>query len=93
VPTYRVLLNGENFRFEQGGKRIGFYTTRFVQASSPEEAELAAVQELRNEPKLANAVKDPAAPAMLYAEEIVEVEPDSVPETELGLAFYDSESS
>lgn len=43
---YRALINGENFLVNFGGKKtlLGFYCTRYVQAKDPEEAELAAVQ-------------------------------------------------
>ena len=45
MKTFRVFLRGENFilTFDGQQTRLGFYTTRFVQANNPEGAELIAV--------------------------------------------------
>lgn len=40
------MLRGENFKIksEDGVENFGFFTTRFVKAKTPEEAELAAME-------------------------------------------------
>ncbi|HEX8198224.1 MAG TPA: hypothetical protein VF571_18665 [Pyrinomonadaceae bacterium] len=55
---YRVFLNGQNFLINFDGeiKKVGFYTTRFVEADSMEKAEESAVEVLRNDDFLASAV-------------------------------------
>ena len=88
---YRVLINGENFLFEVDGKlqKTGFYTTRFVEARNPEEAEEIAIALIKEDPKLSGIVLNEGSdPAMLYAEEIEEVRKL---EQQLGYAFYSEE--
>ncbi len=52
-------------------KRMGFYTTRFVEADTPEEAESQAVQLVREDSKLREAVhNEKSDPPMIYLEEI-----------------------
>lgn len=50
MNKYRVLLNGRNFLLEMGDRVAshGLYTTRFVEANTPDEAELKAVNSIRN---------------------------------------------
>jgi len=58
VAHYRVFLRGENFLMEVNGKatRIGFFTTRFVQANNRDGAELLAVDLIRSDKWLKGAV-------------------------------------
>ena len=51
---YRVLLRGENFEITFEGKiqNVGFYTTRYVKATSIEQAELKAVELIQCDPEL-----------------------------------------
>ncbi len=51
---YGVRLQGENYElnFEGEVELLGFVTTIFVKASSPEEAELRAVELVRNDKRL-----------------------------------------
>ena len=56
-------------------KIMGFYTTRFVEAETPEKAEDLAVQQVRGDDKLRKTViNDKSDPPMIYAEEIVMLE-------------------
>lgn len=56
-------------------KLVGFYTTRFVEAETPEKAEDLAVQLIRGDAKLHEAVvNDKSDPPMIYAEEVVLLE-------------------
>jgi hypothetical protein len=52
VVTYRVFLRGANFLMDVDGKptRIGFFTTRFVQANNRDGAELLGVDHGRRTP-------------------------------------------
>lgn len=91
MPAFRVLLRGESFRmlFDGEPQRVGFYTTRFVEASDPEEAENRAVQLLREDEWLRGAVlNERNDPPMLYAEEI---EPVSRLEKASGYVFFDDD--
>jgi hypothetical protein len=51
---YGVMLRGENFEIksESGVENLGFFTTRFVKARTPEEAELVAVDMIRKDKSL-----------------------------------------
>lgn len=100
MKKFRVLLRGENFLLNSEGvvKRFGFYTTAFVVSPNGDEAEKMAVELIRKDQRLQEAVlNDKSDPPMLFAEEIEEV--DSFGEFEdkknrsLGFAFYDDESS
>jgi hypothetical protein len=76
MKKYRVLINGRNFILDMEGdtRPAGFYTTRFVEAANPEDAELAAVDAVRQDEDLRARVRNPPDdPPMLYAEEIEEV--------------------
>lgn len=78
MARYRVLLHGVNFLLELEGerRRFGFYTTRVVRASGPEEAEAKAVELIRGDEQLAgNVLNETDDPPMLYAEEIVKLGP------------------
>lgn len=48
------MLRGENFEIkaEAGVENIGFFTTRFVKAKTPEEAELVAMEMVRTDKSL-----------------------------------------
>ena len=58
MPKYRILLNGRNFwmNLENTFGRFGFYTWRYVEAPTPEEAERLAVDVVRGEETLRSAV-------------------------------------
>jgi hypothetical protein len=45
MKKFKVKLHGKNFFLNLDGepKKLGFYTTRFVKAANPEEAEKIAV--------------------------------------------------
>jgi len=69
---------------------MGFYTTRFVLAENPEEAENTAVSGLKNSEKLKDVVlnnSDHKSP-VVYLEEIYEIQKEEM-ESEQGLAWYE----
>ncbi len=76
MPWFRCLIEGENFPGSMIGKTepVGFYTTRWVSASSPEEAEIVALEALRAEPNFQVDDAEKTKDAKIYFEEIVEVD-------------------
>jgi len=95
VPHYRVKLAGENFRLTLEGKamKVGFLTTRVVEAQDKAQAELSAVQLIRDDQKLAGALNERADPPMIYCEGIEEIEPfDPASVVQLGFTFYPEEA-
>jgi len=73
VNKYLVFVLGENFLldFEQGPRRVGFYTTRYVEARDEEQAEQEAVRLIREDEHLrALMLNGPDDSPMLYAERI-----------------------
>ena len=63
MPKFKVFVNGRNYWVNLDGerRRFGFYTTRFVEAASPEEAEERAVQLLREDAELTAAILNDAS--------------------------------
>lgn len=91
MPHYRVLVRGRNFwlRHDTGPECVGFYTTRFVQAASEIEAESAAVELIKQDPKLGRSVlNERADPPIMFVEDVDEVEVEDVPHVTPGFAFY-----
>ena len=90
VAHFCVDLRGENFWMAVDGvpTRLGFYTTRFVQAEGTAEAERVAVDLIRGDTGLAS-LNDRADPPMVFAEEIEEVGPSDVPSVCPGYGFFD----
>jgi hypothetical protein len=83
MSKYRVLLNGENFLLNFDGQlqKLGFYVTRVVVAQNPDEAELAAVNLVREDSQLKdNVLNERDDPPMLYAEEVEEIEESVIAE-------------
>ena len=92
MAWYRCFIRGENFLGDLvgEGELLGFYVTRFVEAASEAEAESAALQALRSEPRLARPMELNRADALarVYFEEICEVLPGSVPKPQPGFSWY-----
>ena len=91
MKWYRCFIEGENFPgvLANTEELIGFYTTRFVEASTPEEAEMTALANLKNEESLQ--LPEGIAPpknAKVHFEEIEEVSQSDVPEINAGFTFY-----
>ncbi len=64
MPKYLVLLEGENFRLKSGNgtQLLGFYTTRKVNASNEEDAELKAVAAITSDSKLLSSIDNTIGP-------------------------------
>ena len=92
MKKYKVLVHGQNFLLDVDGKvkKVGFYTTRFLEANDDQEAEENAISTLRNDPTLRSGVLNEKSDApMLYVEEIAELdsfEGLTLPGT--GFSFY-----
>lgn len=70
---YGVMLRGENFEIESetGVENLGFITTFFVKAKSPEEAELKAVEIIRTDKALLSTLsKESKLEPKIYLEEM-----------------------
>ena len=97
MKKYQVLLEGKNFLIEYEGKlqKHGFYTTRYIEAENPEEAELKAVEAIKSDKKLIESVKNYRADApMIYLEEISELETfENVKPPGSGYSFYIDEEN
>jgi len=54
MKYFQVMLEGRNFLIEVDGKEelLGYFTTRWVKASSPEDAELKAVDLIKRDDHL-----------------------------------------
>lgn len=76
MPTYRCLMRGENFpgRLLGESKPVGFLTTRFVEAQSPQEAESLALALLRGDETLAVPTEFRSKDAEVFFEAIDEVQ-------------------
>lgn len=94
MPLWRVKLNGQNFWLRMNGtpKRLGFFTTRYVEASNAQEAELLAVQLIRDDPELRPVINEHSDPPKVFAEEIVQVAVPSHNRPNTGYTFYPEET-
>jgi len=90
MPLYRCFIRGDNFPGKLAGqkKAVGFYTTRFVEADSPEQAELLAVELLRNDPDLEVAPKYRTPEARVIFEDIDEVPAETKRVPNKGFTFF-----
>jgi len=74
---WKVLLMGEDFliEFDVGVQPCGFYASRFVVANTPEEAERAAIELLRDDEDLIGVVRNGPGDAepRLFAPSITEL--------------------
>ncbi|MCM3870937.1 MAG: hypothetical protein ND895_09635 [Pyrinomonadaceae bacterium] len=90
MKKFKVFVRGENFlvNVDDVKKKLGFYTTRFVEAQDEEAAEYAVMDMLRGD--LAEQVlNDRSDSPMMYAEKVEELDSFAgfpVPGT--GFSFY-----
>ena len=93
MKHYRVFIHGKNFLLRFGGKpkKVGFYTTRVVEATDEKAAENAAVLTLRQRQSLRDVVlNDRTDPPLMFVEEITEVaiSTEEAQRPEPGLVWY-----
>jgi hypothetical protein len=73
---FKVALRGQNFLLRDAGSRRtrGFYTTRFVEADTPEQSELIAVQLIQDDQDVIGITVNPRDDSpMIFVDEIVEI--------------------
>lgn len=88
---FRCFVEGKHFPAAIVGEKgtVGFHTTRFVRATSPNEVEDLVLASLRQEPSLQLPPGTPRPKnAKVYITEITQVPASDVPTTEQGLAFF-----
>jgi len=78
MSYFQVLLQGDNFFVEFDGKeeRLGFVTTRWVKANDEEQAELKAVELIKNDVHIQNLLRTPECELpspMVYLSEMYKV--------------------
>ena len=90
MPLFRCLIRGDNFPGKLIGKMkpVGFYATRFLEADTSEQAELLAVELLRNDPDLQVAPKYRTEDARVFLEEIDEVPHETKRIPNKGFTFF-----
>ena len=91
MATYRVQLCGRHLQLEIDGARqeLGFYTTRFVEATSTEEARERALAAIALHPAVAAQVRErtPTFAVLVEAVELLTAG-QAAPANQLGLAFF-----
>ena len=92
MPHYRVVLRGENFWLRIDGRltRMGFRTTRFVEADDPDEAADFAVGLLLGEGRL-QCANDAADRPRMFIDSVEPVDGADVPDVVPGLTLYPDE--
>jgi putative aminopeptidase FrvX len=92
VPWFRCFVEGENFPGRLIGKRkpVGFFTTRYVEASDPADAETKVVEVLRQDPKLAIKIGVNPTDAIVFVTEIEKVKSPGKPNA--GFTWYPMKS-
>ena len=92
MKKYRVFLQGKNFllNIDDKTEKIGFYTTRFVEANDELEAENKSVELIRNDPQLRQLVlNEKDDPPTIYQEDIEELSDfDGIKTPGAGYTFY-----
>jgi len=78
MSYFQVLLEGENFFVEFDGQEelLGFVTTRWVKAQDEQQAELKAVDLIKNDTHLQNLLRtsnNELPPPMIYLSEMCKV--------------------
>jgi len=81
MAWYRCVIEGENFpgSLIQSGGLVGFFATRFVEASSSEAAERCALDELRLDPAFALGDQPRPKNARVYFTDVIEVDGPTTP--------------
>lgn len=92
MNQYKVFVEGRNFLIAgtDGEAKRGFFTTRFVEAADVEDAEGAAVEQLRARQDLHDLTRNrPDDPPRLFVLEIEELHSfDGLMSSDQGLVWY-----
>jgi hypothetical protein len=95
MKKYSVMLEGRDFLLEIGGsvKKYGFFTTRYVEAENPEEAEMKAVQLVRTDQSLQQAVRNEGSSPAIHLSSFLELRSfDGVRPPGRGYSFFPEDS-
>jgi hypothetical protein len=95
MREWKVFLNGQSYLFEWEGRKrkMGFYTTRFVEAETAELAKSVAIMAVRELPKLQIALNDPSDPPRVEAERVESLDSSQPIERHAtGLVLYAEDS-
>jgi hypothetical protein len=85
------MLEGSNLWLQVEGhaQRVGFFTTRYVEARDPEQARSLAVQRLLAEPKLSASLNPAGEQPRVESTEVHELESfEGIANLQPGLSFY-----
>lgn len=96
MPWYKCFVHGKDFpgRLADEQGTVGFYTTQFIEANSPQEVEELGMKALKENPKLQlELITQEDARAMVYYEEILEIAKADVPKTQGGFVWYKEDGS
>jgi hypothetical protein len=92
MKLFKCFVHGTNFPLGAEGENplLGFYTTRFVNAETAEQAELLALELLRSDPNLDLDPSKRRKDTMVYFESIEEIDsmPGGISEPGTGYTFY-----
>ena len=92
MNDYQVFIHGTNFLVESdlNLEKHGFFTNVYVQADSEEQAELTAIDTLRQNQSLRKLMRNKMGdPPMMFAEEILEISNfDEIEPKQQGLSWY-----
>ena len=90
VPLFRCFIKGTNFpgRLVGQKKPVGFYTTRYIDASSSDEAEMLVVENLRTDKGLSVPEKYCAQDAKIFFMKVEEAPPETERKPNAGFTFY-----
>lgn len=87
------MVRGENFPGQLIGKKglVGFYTTRWVEAVSLDDAEMSALEAMRIDPafEIVSPKLQEQSKAMVYFDEILEVPPETPRVPSEGATWFD----
>lgn len=89
MTWFKCFVRGENFPGELVGEDslVGFFTTRYVEANTTNEAEIIALESMREDPRLL-LVSPPKFEPKIYFEEFQEVDRSDVPSEDEGFVWY-----
>ena len=94
LKNFKVFIEGKNYLIREVGnhpRKVGFFTTAFVEACNAEQAEAVAVELLQNDSKLRDAAKNQTSdPPVIRIESVEEIRSfDGCRLPRMGLAFYE----
>lgn len=89
MAWFKCFVRGEDFPGELVGEKslVGFYTTCYAEANSTSEAEVIALEQMRDDQRLVLS-SPPTAEPKIYFEEFEEIDRSEVPSEKDGFVWY-----